>query len=52
MDANSYYDLIREAKSIAVLLESDMQMNKYDETIIDGVRVIKRLLKQALMHKE
>ena len=52
MDGNEHFELVREAKSIAILLEGDLQMNKYDESIIDGIRVIKRLLNQALKHKE
>ena len=52
MDKNGCFELVREAKSIAILLEGDLQMNKYDESIIDGIRVIKRLLNQALKHKE
>ncbi len=47
MDAERAVQLVDEAKSIAVLLENDLYMQKQDTTTINVVKVIHRLLADA-----
>lgn len=44
MDTKTIYELISEAKSIGILLESDMQISRQDETFINAVKAINRIL--------
>lgn len=39
---------MREAISLLTMLENDLELNKEDSIHIDTVRVIKRLLKEAM----
>ena len=39
---------MREAISLLTMLENDLDMNKEDSIHIDTVRVVKRLLKEAM----
>lgn len=48
MDTEKVMNIISEAKSVGILLESDMQMNKQDQNIINVVKVINNLLGMAL----
>lgn len=48
MDAEKVMNIISEAKSVALLLESDMQMNKQDQNLINVVKVINNMLGMAL----
>lgn len=40
---------IREAISLLTMLENDLELNKEDDIHIDTVRVVKRLLKEAML---
>lgn len=48
MDAEKVMNIISEAKSVGLLLESDMQMNKQDQNLINVVKVINKMLGMAL----
>lgn len=48
MDTEKVLKMISEAKSVGIMLESDMQMNKQDQNIINVVKVINNLLGMAL----
>lgn len=47
MDIEKVTELVDEAKSIAMLLENDLYMQKQDTTIINAVKAIHHLLKDA-----
>ncbi len=47
MDIEKATELVDEAKSIAMLLENDLYMQKQDTTIINAVKAIHHLLKDA-----
>lgn len=48
MDTERIFELISEARSVGILLESDMQVNKQDENIINIVKVMNDLLGRAI----
>ncbi|MBQ2981426.1 MAG: hypothetical protein IJD58_04790 [Lachnospiraceae bacterium] len=48
MDTEKVLKIISEAKSVGIMLESDMQINKQDQNIINVVKVINNLLGMAL----
>lgn len=47
MDVEKITELVDEAKSIAILLEHDLYMQKQDMSTINAVKVIHHLLKDA-----
>ena len=47
MNVEKVAELVDEAKSIAILLEGDLQMQNQDDTLINAVKVIHHLLKDA-----
>ena len=47
MDIERVTELVDEAKSIVILLENDLYMQKQDMAIINAVKVIHHLLKDA-----
>ncbi len=47
MDVEKVTELVEEAKSIAILLENDLYMQKQDTATINAVKVIHHLLKDV-----
>lgn len=43
MDTEKVLKIISEAKSVGIMLESDMQINKQDQNIINVVNVINKV---------
>ena len=48
MNTEKVQKIISEAKSVGIMLESDMQINKQDQNIINVGKVINNLLGMAL----
>lgn len=48
MDKERLTRIIQETSSIVILLEENVEMQKYDDTITNGIRVVHKLIKEAL----